>query len=81
MGAKRSKVQIKFRLPVALHRVLAETANGKGISISEALNRAASEYVGLHHCTAHRAVNCPDSMRLHDSNAYIPFGSFPKRAA
>lgn len=41
----RSKVQVKFRLPVATHRALSALAALRGTSLTEEINRAIGEFV------------------------------------
>lgn len=41
----RTKVQVKFRLPVATHKALTAVAAHRGTSITEEINRALSAYV------------------------------------
>lgn len=42
---RRSKVQVKFRLPTATHETLSLIAAAKGESLTETINRALRAYV------------------------------------
>jgi predicted HicB family RNase H-like nuclease len=42
---KRSKVQVKFRLPVATHKALTAIAAVRGESLTETINGAVRAYV------------------------------------
>lgn len=54
----RSKIQVKFRLPVATHKALTAVAAHRGTSITEEINRALREFLASKE--AGNAVAQPD---------------------
>ena len=42
---RRSKVQVKFRVPTATHQALSAIAAAKGVSLTDVINRAVRAYV------------------------------------
>lgn len=54
----RSKVQVKFRLPSALHRAVQAQATKDGVSVTQVLNTAVTLYLDSRMSHASCGVGC-----------------------